>query len=394
MAIQRKPVHIEPSRIDRGSYSSRVAGSRLNLGGELRGDPWLLGAILFLLALSVLMVFSTTAVNSEQIYGDPTSMIKRHVIHIIVGLVVCAAISRINPTWFYRLSLPILLFSILLLIAVLIPAIGHSAGGAQRWIVFGPLRMQPGEFCKLALVIYIASYIERNREVMTRFFPGVVIPMGVLATCGVLLLLEPDFGSTAVIVCVVLCQLFMVARLGHMTLVGILAAFTLGILVVIEPYRMKRFVSFLDPFGDPLSSGYQLIQSLIAVGSGGLFGVGLGAGQQKLFYLPAAHTDFIYAVIAEELGLVGAMVVLSVFLFILFRGLKISRRLSRSPFLCTLALGCTLLVVVPALLNAGVVLGLLPTKGLVLPLVAYGGTAMIVHLAAMGLLLRLSRMEP
>jgi cell division protein FtsW len=356
-------------------------------------DRWIIAATFVLLGISVLMVFSTTAVASQEAFGTPTGMVRQHLFHVLLGLVAFYFFSRINPCVLYRFGLPMLLFGILMLFLVIVPQIGHGSGGAQRWVQVGPLRMQPGEMCKLVVIFYFATYIDRHHEQMLRFVPGVLIPFAILGAYGLLLLLEPDFGSTVVLVLVVLGQLFHVARLSHLIGVGVVAAVSFAALIFSSPYRMQRFVAFLDPFTDPAHSGYQLIQSLIAVGSGGMLGAGLGAGKQKLFYLPAAHTDFIYAVISEELGLLGALAVLFLFLLILYRGLRTAKRLSANPFLCSLTLGCTLLMVIPALLNIAVVLGLLPTKGLVLPLVAYGGTAMVVHLAAVGMLVRLSRME-
>ncbi len=353
-------------------------------------DRWILIATFTLLALSVLMVFSTTAVASQEYYGTPTAMIRQHLLHVILGLGVFYIASRLSPYPFYPYSFMFLLLGLVLLTLVLIPHLGHTAGGAQRWFQIGPLRLQPGEVCKLLVLFYFSTYIDRHHERMLKFLPGVFVPFCILGAFALLLLMEPDFGSTVVIVMVVLGQLFYVARFSHLIGIGLLAGGAFAGLVALSPYRLQRFVAFLDPFNDPNRSGYQLIQSLIAVGSGGVFGAGLGAGKQKLFYLPAAHTDFIYAVIAEELGLLGALAVLVLFLVILFRGLAVARRLSDSPFLSSLALGCTLLMVIPALLNIAVVLGMLPTKGLVLPLVAYGGTAMIVHLAAIGILVKLS----
>ncbi len=357
-------------------------------------DRWLVAAVFVLLAISLLMVFSTTAVTAAQSEGSQTALVRRHLLHVLVGLVIFLLFARLNPFSLYRAGAPLLGCGLLLLLLVLVPQLGHAAGGAQRWFQFGALRVQPGELAKLIVVIYFAAYIDRHHRRMMSFVPGVAIPFAILGLFAALLLAEPDFGSTVVIVLVVLGQLFFVARLSHLAGVGVAAACAFAVLVVSSPYRLKRFLAFLDPFNDPARSGYQLIQSLIAVGSGGLFGAGLGAGKQKLYYLPAAHTDFIFAVIAEELGMLGALGVLLIFVLILCRGLAISRRLVGSPYLCSLALGCTLLMVVPAMLNFAVVLGLLPTKGLVLPLVAYGGTAMIVHLAAVGMLVRLSRMGP
>lgn len=359
-----------------------------------RSDGWLLAAIFVLIGISILMVFSSTAVVSQELYGSSTTIIKRHLLHILIGLAAFLIFSRLSPYTLYRLAPVFLLLALGMLILVLIPQVGHSAGGARRWLVLGSWTMQPGEICKILVVLYMASYIERHKDRMTRFVPGILIPFTMLALFGALLLLQPDFGSTVVLAIVVLGQLLMASRIGHLAIAASGAAGLCIILVLTSPYRLRRFIAFLDPFNDPESSGYQLIQSLIAVGSGGLLGAGLGGGKQKLFYLPAAHTDFIYAVIAEELGLLGALAVLFLFVIILYRGLLIAKKFAENGFLCSLALGCTLLVVVPALLNMGVVCGLLPTKGLVLPLIAYGGTAMVVHLAAMGILIRLSAVEP
>ena len=374
----------------RGSDLSPLSGAALSRGAM---DGWLLGATVLLLSVSLLMVFSTTAVISQEIYGDSSRMMRSHVVHVLSALGVFFICSRVDSERFYRWA-PLLFFGSLFLLGLtLIPGIGHVAGGARRWLVIGPLRLQPGEVAKLTSLIYFASYIARHRGEMLRFRPGVVVPGVLLSVTAALLLAEPDFGTTVVILLVVFCQLLMVTRLAHLALIGGFAAVAVCALVIMSPYRFKRFTAFMDPFGDPSASGYQLIQSLIAVGSGGLLGEGLGAGKQKLFYLPAAHTDFIFAVIAEELGIFGASAVLALFLLILVRGFKIAARLAEDPFLSSLAIGCTCLIVVPALLNMGVVLGLLPTKGMVLPLVAYGGTAMIIHAAAMGILMRLSRLE-
>lgn len=356
-------------------------------------DGWLVLCTMLLLALSVLMVFSSTAVVSQELYGDPARMVKQHVIHVIAGALALLLCARLQTDVLYRVAPLLLVLSLILLLLTLIPGVGQLAGGARRWLGAGPLRFQPGEVTKLAAIVYFASYIARHRERMTDLGAGIIRPFVVLAMLSGLLLAEPDFGSTVVILAVVFAQLFMAARITHLLGIGVIAAGGLAVLVVTSPYRFRRFVAFLNPFHDPSSSGYQLIQSLIAVGSGGISGEGLGAGKQKLFYLPAAHTDFIFAVVAEELGTFGALFAVLIFMLILYRGIAIARRLQDEPFLLSLAVGCTSLIVLPAILNMGVVLGLLPTKGMVLPLVAYGGTAMIVHGAAMGILIRLSTIE-
>jgi cell division protein FtsW len=295
---------------------------------------------------------------------------------------------HVKPHAWIRLAIPFLILSIAMLLMVLLT--GKTAGGATRWIQLGPLRVQPAECVKLAILISIAAYADRFKSRLGSFLFGILLPFMFVSVIGGLLLLQPDFGSTAVIFFVTATQLLLVVSFSHfisVILFGIMAGTTL---VIFSPYRMRRFLAFLDPFSDPTSSGYQLIQSLIAVGSGGLFGEGLGVGRQKLFYLPAAHTDFIYAVIAEEFGLIGALLILLLFTAILFRGVKIAIRLSDDIFLSLLALGLTCFIVLPSFLNMGVVLGLLPTKGLVLPFISYGGTAMIVACISAGMLLRLS----
>lgn len=361
--------------------------------GLSRGDSLLLFVVVVLLALSVLMVFSTTAVSSEGESIANLSIIKRHLAHIILGIGFGFIASRINPFSLGRFAPYFGIFGILVLIFVLIPGLGHRVGGAQRWFIIGSLGIQPGELCKLSVILLMSWYIGCFHEKMASFVSGVIIPLAGAGLYSCLLLLQPDFGTTVVIFCVVMGQLLTATRIRYLIGLGLFGVSSFALLVMFSPYRMRRLLAFLDPFSDPSSSGYQLIQSLIAVGTGGILGLGLGAGKQKLYYLPAAHTDFIYAVIAEELGLVGSLGVMVLFIFILYRGIQIAIRLSSNPFLCSFAVGLTLLIVVPALLNMGVVSGLLPTKGLVLPLIAYGGTAMIVHLIAVGMLFRLSRIK-
>lgn len=362
---------------------------------RLSPDTGLIFAIGALLALGLLMVFSTSAVTSQELHGVSTKYILQHVGHVVLGLIVLAALQFVHPARYERYSRGFFLFCLLLLVVVLVPGVSHVAGGARRWISLGGFRFQPGELIKLAAVLYFAAYVGRHSGRLGRFIPGVIVPFAISGLCAVLLLLEPDFGTAVVVMLVVAGQLLVGgAKLLHLGLLGGCGLLGGGLLVWISPYRMRRFEAFLNPFEDPSNTGYQLIQSLIAVGSGGVTGVGLGAGTQKLFYLPAAHTDFIFAVIAEELGLLGAGAVLLLFLLIAWRGFMIARRLSGNPFLSTLAVGATFLIVVPAGLNIAVVTGLLPTKGLVLPLVSYGGSAMVMYLAICGLLIRLSQVEP
>lgn len=351
-------------------------------------DFALLISVVLLVCFGLLMVFSTTAMVSKDLGTSATYFFKRHLLSVFLGSVAAFICFNVNPQSWKKFSTPLIIFSIILLIFVLFS--GKTAGGATRWIQFGPLRVQPAECVKLAILISIAAYADKYKEKLSSFIYGIIIPFSFLSLIGGLLLLQPDFGSTAVIFFVAATQMFLVVRFRHFISVIILGIFVGGSLVAYSPYRMRRFLAFLDPFSNSDGSGYQLIQSLIAVGSGGFFGEGLGVGRQKLFYLPAAHTDFIYAVIAEEFGMIGAILVLLLFLTILFRGISIALRLSDDIFLSLLAIGLTSFIVIPSLLNIGVVLGLLPTKGLVLPFISYGGTAMIISFCALGILLRLS----
>lgn len=359
---------------------------------EHRSPALLLMSAMLLLALSVLMVFSTTAISGTG-DGGTLLMLRKHLFQILVGLAVFALVLKIKLKTLKKIAPFLLVLSFLSLAAVLIPGLGTTAGGAQRWFGLGPFRIQPGEIAKFSVVLYLSTYISRQHKRMKELVPGAVIPLAIVALFGVLLLSQPDFGSTVIIFTVVLLQLLLVSNLKHLFALGGIGAIGVVTLVALSPYRFRRFQSFLNPLADPSASGYQLLQSLIAVGSGGLFGQGLGGGKQKLFYLPAAHTDFIYAVIAEELGLAGAAVVLLLFAIVALCGYAAAMRLHEDPFRSSLAVGCTSLIVVPALLNMGVVLGLLPTKGLVLPFVSYGGTAMLINLAILALLVKLVRGE-
>ena len=253
------------------------------------------------------MVFSSTAILSQEFYGNSTAMVKRHLMSIIMGLMCFIAVTKFNPLKLKIIAIPALLLSILLLITVLIPGVGRSAGGAQRWISLGFIRLQPGELAKLCMVLYVAAYIDTHFSRMKNFTEGALVPLGLIGLVGGLLLLEPDFGTTAVIGIVVFGQLLIASRIRHLFSIGIIGVLSAAVLIMQSPYRMKRLMAFLDPFSVASTSGYQLIQSLIAIGSGGVSGLGLGASKQKLFYLPAAHTDFIFAVISEELGLLGAL---------------------------------------------------------------------------------------
>ncbi|RMG40262.1 MAG: putative lipid II flippase FtsW [Candidatus Dadabacteria bacterium] len=357
-------------------------------------DVILLLTAIALVGFSVVMVYSTTGVMSQEKFGDHLYFVKRQLLAIVIGLTLMAACSRVSLRHLQVLS-PFLLFCAAAgTLLPLLPGLGLAGGGAYRWVMLGPIRFQPAEFSKLFFVIFLAGFFARHESQLCTFSYGIFKPGLLTLLVAGPLLFQPDFGSFAIlsVVSVIMAMLAGV-RLRHIVFSVMTLAVGMGSLIAVSPYRMKRVLAFLSPFSDPAGKGYQLIQSLIAIGSGQTTGVGLGAGQQKLFYLPAAHTDFIFAVVGEELGFVGCSVLLLVFVIFLWRGLKLSSRLVNNVFAFSLSAGLTLIIVVPALLNVGVVTGLLPTKGLVLPLVGYGGSSIVASLMAVGLLLAVAREE-
>jgi cell division protein FtsW len=357
-------------------------------------DAGIVGMVVLLVGFSLVMVYSTTGVMSQEKYGDALYFVKRQGVAALLGLSFMWLFSKIQIDWLRRVSPFLIFIAVALLLIPLIPGVGHRAGGAQRWINLGVMRFQPGEAVKVLFIIFIAGYWARHETRIPEFVAGVLKPFLCVGFVGVLLLAQPDFGSTAVIATVTLAMALAAGVrlkfIGYSALALLVCA---SALVFLSPYRMQRIVTFMSPFSDVSGKGYQLIQSLIAVGTGQVTGVGLGASQQKLFFLPAAHTDFIFAVVSEELGFLGAVLLISVFLVILWRGLVLASHLVDDTFAFTLAVGLTLLIVAPALLNVGVVTGLLPTKGMVLPLVGYGGSSMVTSLAAVGVLLALKRYQ-
>lgn len=342
------------------------------------------------LSFSFLMLYSTSGVMAEGQFSDSLFFVKRQMFAALIGLGACLAFSFVSIRFLRKVSPYLFLISTALLVFILIPGLGERAGGAQRWLNILGFRFQPAEIVKLFYVIFLAGYFSRHIDKVRTFSYGIVKPFICVGLLSGLLLLQPDFGSSAVIVAITLCVVFLMgAKSTHLLFSAACVISAMGVLVWTSPYRLKRFTAFLDPFQDKSGSGYQLIQSLIAIGSGKLSGLGLGSSQQKLFYLPAAHTDFIYAVVAEELGFIGAVLVLLSYLLFLYLGLRLAKRLLFDTFAYVLCLGLVLLIAIPALINVGVVTGMLPTKGLVLPLIGYGGTAVMIYLALVGILISL-----
>ncbi len=356
-------------------------------------DSALFAAILGLIIISVVMVYSSSSVVALTSYDDAAYFARKQLIWAVVGFLVMAGAMRMDHRLLgeQRVVMAILLVSLLLLAATLAPGIGHMVNGSRRWLRLGLFSFQPSELAKVALVIYLSYYIakkgERLRDFMNGITPAYVIAGVFMATAA----LQPDFGTTMTIALVTGLMLFAgganVLHLGATVLAGLPFIY---IAVFHKAYRARRIFSFLDPWADPQGAGHQIIQSFLAFGSGGIFGRGLGEGRQKLLFLPERHSDFIYAVIGEELGLIGALAVLALFLFLLWRGVRIALA-ATERFSRFLAFGITLLICIQALMNMAVVTGMFPTKGIALPLVSYGGSSLVITMGALGVLLNISR---
>lgn len=356
----------------------------------VRFDPWILVAVLGLMALGLVMVYSASAVAAQSRNGDGFYYLKRQLVAAAFGVTALLGMLQLGYKRLAPLAYPVLIGTFGLLIAVLIPHIGFSAGGAQRWIRVPGISIQPAEIAKLALVIYLAYSLAKKRDKVKSFSIG-FLPHCFVAGCMVLLCLrEPDFGTSVALVLVLFALLFAAgAKISY--LVGsVLVALPVGYhLIAHSPYRMKRLIAFMDPWAHRHDVGYQVAESLMSVGSGGLLGQGLGESKQKLFFLPEAHTDFIFSIVGEELGLLGTLLVLGLFGILIWRGIRAALNAS-DPFGAYLALGITVLFGFQSLVNIGVCMGVLPTKGLTLPFISYGGCSLVVCCAAAGILLSIS----
>jgi cell division protein FtsW len=354
-------------------------------------DSWLLAVTLILLSVGVVMVYSASAIVAAERFRDPYFFLKKQVFWAVLG---CGALWLTLRTDYRRLEklvLPLLVVAAILLVLVLIPGLGVSVNGSRRWLRMGPLSFQPAELAKLTLVVYLAAFLARKRDDLADFWQGVAPPLMVGAGFAGLVLLQPDLGNSLTLLVLTLGLLFLAGAPTKWLALVVLPALPLGVLAVLmAPYRLRRVFAFLDPWQDPRGSGFQIIQSWLALGGGGLVGRGMGESKQKLFYLPEAHTDFIFAILGEELGFIGAALVVGLFAVLVWRGLRIGLR-AADPFGAYLALGITVLVATQTLVNLGVVTGMLPTKGLPLPFLSFGGSALLVTMLATGVLLNISQ---
>ncbi len=373
----------------------RQASSKLNeynsYSSFQKYDLYLIGLALFLVGLGLIMVASASVSVADRSFLDPLHYFWRQSIAAVLGLAMSFIIIHTPLVIWQQCSVAILMIGIFLLVLVLIPGIGREVNGSMRWISIGPFNLQSSEPVKLCVIAYLAGYLVRHRDKVMNSFAGFIRPVGVVTLVAGLLLLEPDYGSAVVLFGTALGMLFMGGVPLSRFLAWVCAASTVLVsLAVFSPYRLQRLTSFIDPWQDPFNSGFQLTQALIAFGRGDWFGVGLGNSVQKLFYLPEAHTDFVFSVFAEEFGLLGSVLLILAFLFLVWRAFVIAKLAEQSgrDFAAYVAYGVGTLIGIQAFINIGVNMGVLPTKGLTLPLISYGGNSMVVSCMLIALLVR------
>ncbi len=359
---------------------------------ELQIDPVLLGLVLALLMGGFVILASASISISDNATHNPFFYIQRQLLAAAIGGA-AGFVCLFVPMQVWRSLGPVmLLLGLLLLLVVLIPGVGREVNGSTRWVRIGIMNLQVSEPARLCFILYLAGYLVRRNKSVREEFTGFLRPMIVLSVACVLLLAEPDFGATVVLLATALVMMFVAgARIRDFLVFFTAAILVLAALAVASPYRMQRLTGFLDPWADPFNSGFQLTQSLIAIGRGEWFGVGLGDSVQKLFYLPEAHTDFVFAVYAEEFGLVGSLLLIAIFLALLWRVFKLAMRAADAErfFDAYLAIGLGTWLGIQAFINIGVNMGLLPTKGLTLPLISYGRSSLIITMICVALLLRI-----
>lgn len=355
-------------------------------------DPALLLIVGLLLGGGLIMLASASVALAERNTGDPLFYLERQAVAALLGIACGGLVLRVPTDFWDRAGLMLPCLAVVLLVAVLIPGLGHTVNGSTRWLRVGGLNIQAAEPARLLLFMWVAGYAVRHADALRTSVGGFLKPMLLIVPACLLLLMQPDFGSAVVLMVVSVAVLFVAgARIRHLLVIGGLFAIVAGLLVGTSDYRLGRVLGFMDPWADPYAKGFQLVQSLIAVGSGEWFGLGLGNGVQKLFYLPEAHTDFVFAVIAEEFGLLGSVLVILLFGALIWRALQIARDSAQTGRLyqANLAFGIAAWQGLQAFINVGVNMGVLPTKGLPLPLVSYGRSSMIITLIALALLLRI-----
>ncbi|MFK8010470.1 MAG: putative lipid II flippase FtsW [Marinicellaceae bacterium] len=356
-------------------------------------DFWLMVSALCLVCIGIVMVASSSLAIAEKYNQDAFYYVKRHLLYIGIGTILSCIVLAIKMDWMQQLSRILIVVAIILLIIVLIPGIGVKINGARRWINLGLARFQVVEAVKLAMIVYIAGYIVRHKQGLQHKFFGVIKPLLLAVVLAVLLLLQPDFGSAVLLLTITLFMVYIAgARYRDLTILGLLSSSSMAIIAIAEPYRLQRLKGFINPWDDPFDGGFQLVQALIAIGSGKISGIGIGGSVQKLFYLPEAHTDFIFSVFAEEMGFIGVLVLIALYIVLIYRIFSISKTALNNgkEFAAYSCAGIGVWIALQSFLSMGVNLGLLPTKGLTLPLISSGGSAIMMSLLSLAIVMRVS----
>ena len=373
------------------NYANRLSAKTTTSSFVENIDLSLLLSALILLGLGLVMVASSSISIAERQLSDPLYYFWHQFSYSIIGLIAAVVVFKIPLSFLQKTGPVLIVISLFLLLMVLIPGLGKEVNGSKRWLDLGIISLQVSEFVKLATVIYLAGYLVRHNEDVRTNLSGFLRPLALIFFVSLLLILEPDFGAVAVIAMTAMGMLWL-GGASFFQFIFLLLTMTavLSLVAISSPYRLERLTTFLNPWADPFNSGFQLTQALIAFGRGEWFGVGLGSSVQKLFYLPEAHTDFVFAVLAEELGLFSVMIVIALFCFIVIRALMIGRRAEKRerPFTAFLAYGLGIWLGLQAFINVGVNMGVLPTKGLTLPLMSYGGSSLIIMCVVIAILLR------
>ena len=339
------------------------------------------------------MIYSASFVWAEYKFHDQFKFVKAQSVFFIIGIFLIIFFSKLDINFLKKKANLILFCCFILLLLVLIPGIGTIRNGSRSWFGIGGLGIQPSEFSKIGLIIYVSKYLSNNNKLMKNIKKGVFPILMIIGIFFVLIMLEPDFGTAMVITLTLIVIIFTSGvKISFFTNIGLIGILGIVLLIIIAPYRMARIVSFLNPWSDPLGSGFQIIQSLYAIGPGGLLGQGFLHSRQKSFYLPEPQTDFIFSIISEEFGILGIIIVASLFIFILYRGMRISLRCSDS-FGKYLAFGMTFQILIQAVMNLMVVVGLIPVTGVTLPFLSYGGSSLLISMASIGILLNISRYQ-
>ncbi len=355
-----------------------------------RPDFILLIATLILITFGTAMIYSSSSIIAAEKYGDGYYFLKKQLFFVLLGMALMLILSKIPYEHMKKIAYPGILVAVALLCVIFIPHLGVKVGGARRWLRTGLFTFQVSEMTKIAFILFLAFYLSKRNQYIGELKRGLLVPLATTAGIVLLIMLQPDFGTAAIIAAVLMAMLFLAGSRGlHLAgLVSLLVPVGAA-LVLMKGYRLKRVLGFLDPWKDPQNTGFQIIQSFLSFGSGGTFGVGLGDGMQKLFYLPEPHTDFILSVIAEESGFIGIVVVMTLFFLLVLRGFVISFK-APDLFGSLLAGGLTSLIALEAFINIAAVTALIPTKGLALPFMSYGGSSLIMSMAAVGILLSIS----